>query len=399
MKLQSLHLTDWRSIPNAELHFEQGVPALFYGENDAGKSNLLAGVEAFGQLFSALVATGVGAGGNLYWFEHQPGQAPSDDAFELAHPVRHGTTHATLTGTLLDTRGRQLTVQFVITNDLEPDDRSKRVVQVERVDGRLPKAPLRVVRIGEGRSWHEEFLSRAAGSDVDVLVEPNGLDTKLALFRYANHTRVDRRSRFESFQRLVSQSPFGIPAPTLALGDALDIQILIEDRPVEERGAGVQQWVLAAAMVAVSEPDVILFEEPETHLSWKAQQHLASLIQEFSRERVVLVASHSPHLSNIVGNEGKWYEVVRERAETIVTLRRGSDALWSSFQLSLEPEPDTTDPRKLTLFPGNLLRLHDKGVAHLGIKEGDAVVASLAEESTLRIESLENWTAHEDPSQ
>ena len=53
--------------------------------------------------------------------------------------------------------------------------------------------------------------------------------------------------------------------------------------------------------------------------------------------------------------------------------------------------PPTPDPRKLTLFPGNVIRLHQSGVDHLGISVGDTVVTCREEGGMLRMQSTERW--------
>lgn len=403
-RLRSLRMTDWRSIADAEIALLDGAPTLLYGENDAGKSNILAGVESFCRLLSRAVADGhTRAGDTFAWVDRVPGMVPPDGAVELSHPIRYGATLAVLVGSLLTDTGEHATVRFDITLDAvtSGEDRPTRKVQVAQFDGRVPEPPPEVLRVGEGRAFHEEFLPDRRAPLASWPVLPDGTGAKLALFRCANHVRTDLRTRFrEDFKQLVDSSPFDLPEPIVAVGDRLEILVLVGDRPIEERGAGPQQWVLAAAMIATASPDIVLFEEPETNLSWKAQQRLVGMLQAVAGGRQVIVATHSPHLGNLAGERGLWYRVRRD-AGTGTTLEScsGVESLWGDYRLSLEHAADPNDPRKLTLFPGNLIRLHEAGVRHLGIAAGDVVVASLEPNGIVQMQSLDAWVSDDDASE
>jgi len=390
-------MTNWRSIADAEIVLHDGAPTLLYGDNDAGKSNVLAGVEAFCRLASHAVTRGhVRAGDSFGWVEHTSGAAP-DDVLELGHPIRYGTTRATLAGSLVNDEGVECTLRFDITLDpyAADEDRPVRTVEVVAIDGSAPVALRPALRIGEGRTFHEEFLPDRRSTGPDAQVAPDGAGVKLALFRCANHVRPELRARFHvDFKRMVESSPFALPEPLVAVGQHLEIQILLGEGPIEHRGAGPQQWVLAAAMIATDAPDIVLFEEPETNLSWGAQQRLVDMLREASTERQLVVATHSPHLGNLAGTAGNWYEVRRDvGGETILRQRVGVDSLWQSYGPTLETAIDAGDPRKLTLFPGNLIRIHEAGVHHLGIEAGGVVVTSLDEGGVIRMQSLEAWLA------
>jgi hypothetical protein len=402
-RLRSLRMTDWRSIADAEITLLDGTPTLLYGENDAGKSNVLAAVESFCRLLSRAVADGhTGAGDTFAWVNPAAGMVTPDGAVELSHPIRYGATRAILVGSLLTDTGEQVTVRFDITLDeLTPgEDRPTRKVEVAQFDGPVPASPPDVLRVGEGRAFHEEFLPDRRAPLASSPVSPDGTGAKLALFRCANHHRTDVRARFrEDFKQLVDSSPFDLPELIVAVGDRLEIQVLVGDRPIEERGAGPQQWVLAAAMIATASPDIVLFEEPETNLSWKAQQRLVGMLQAVAGGRQVVVATHSPHLGNLAGDRGPWYRVQRDvGAGTTLESCSGVDTLWGEYRLSLETAEGPNDPRKLTLFPGNLIRLHDASVRHLGIAAGDVVVASLEPHGLVQLQSLDAWIADDDTS-
>lgn len=404
MRLSRLRLVDWRSVADAEIALLDGTPTLLYGENDAGKSNLLAGVETFCKLLAYAVSTGrMRAGESFGWVEHAPGQMPDLDAIELAHPVRYGAARASLRGTLIG--GSEVTtfVSFDITleTSFASEERTVFRVEVAQVVGPAPTRAPTVLRVGEGRAFREEFLPDRNSARLRGQVSPDGEGAKLALFQCANHARPDMRARFyEEFRGMIRASPYALPDPIIAVGEAHDIQVLLDGNPIEHRGAGPQQWVLTSAMIAATLPDIVLLEEPETNLSWAAQQHLVDLLRTLASRRQVVVATHSPHVGNAAGELGPWVHV--QRAEnlgpTTLELGVGADALWRRYRRSPERAMEPEDPRYLTLFPGNILRLPEAGVRHLGLATGDVVVTSLAEVGVLRMESLERWLGDEDTS-
>lgn len=52
---------------------------------------------------------------------------------------------------------------------------------------------------------------------------------------------------------------------------------------------------------------------------------------------------------------------------------------------------DQSDPRRLTLRPGNWVRLTDAVVAHLKLQVGDVMVTDLRDDGTVVLQSLDDW--------
>lgn len=411
-RLSKIRITDWRSVGDIEFEILHDVPTLLYGENNAGKSNILAAVEAFCTLLSYALANGHTRTGDTFgWTEHQTGLIPTERRVILAHPIRYDAPRAILVGELLNDTGEKTTLRFDITREQihsGGDEDLYRKIEVTQFDGSIPNRAPTVLRIGEGRTFHAEFLpSQWSGKTFSTeTVFANGKGIKLALFQCANHTNAKYRARFyDVFRDLLQDSPFALPAPVIALGNSfgnsLELLLLLDDHPIEEYGAGTQQWVLAAGMIAAVSPDLVLFEEPETNLSWKTQQWLVQKLSSMTKQRQILAATHSPHLVNMASSTGCWYRIDRdaESKATCLTTHQGVDALWGEYQLSLEQVTDNKDPRKLTLFPGNLIRLHDAAVRHLGVSEGDVVITSLQGGQTLQMKSLERWLTDDESSQ
>lgn len=403
MILKSLHMVDWRSVEDAQIDLGQGIPTLLYGENEAGKSNVLAAIDTFCRLLAFAVNRGLAYPGSTFgWCTPSPGQTDPDTAVRLEHPVRHGSTRAILIGNVVHEQGSLSAVRFDIKADPLPskkEDIRLNEVELVSIEGDVPSGAPRVLHLGETRSFHEEFLPDLRSGPASLTVAPDGSGVKSALFRLANHPQNDLRARYhDEFRDLVRGSPFGLPDPVMAFGDAREIQLLFDGQPIEEHGAGCRQWVLLAGMIAAVSPHIVLLEEPETNLSWKMQQQIVGLLQRLAEKRQIVVATHSPNLGHTVGEEERWYEVTRtpDSGPTVLDLRHGIDELWQSFRLSLKYVEDPADPRKLTLFPGNVVRLHEPAVRHLGVSIGDTVVTSLEPDQTLRMISLKRWIGDDD---
>lgn len=404
-RLKTLRMKNWRSIADAELSLVDGAPTLLYGENDAGKSNVIAAVETFYKLLAFVKDSSADPTGESFdWVEFNPHQIPPEGAIALEHPIHYKETSAILEGVLSSEQGEQTTVSFEISTERRnPDsDDARFVLKVLKVAGPFLFHPPRALRLGERRGFQAELLP--APRAPELALAPDGGGVKLALFRCANSAHKAMRERYYGeFRELVKASPAHLPEPVVVVGDDSDIRIHLGDAPVEHHGAGVQQWVLAAAMVAVDAPDIVLFEEPETNLSWESQRAIVGLLQALARRRQLVIATHSPHLGSLAGKDGPWIFVRRDGGSgpTQLEQRRGEDEVWRAYSRS-EGVPLVADKRRLILFPGNLLRLHEEAVEHLGIRPGDAVVTDNVEDGELRIlrvQSAKRWLGIDDDEQ
>ena len=63
------------------------------------------------------------------------------------------------------------------------------------------------------------------------------------------------------------------------------------DRPISDLSGGQWQRTLLARAF-VSNPDLLLLDEPETHLDDAARAHLYDLLQQYARQCAMVVVSH-----------------------------------------------------------------------------------------------------------
>lgn len=239
IRLRSLRMVNWRSIEDAEIELGEGTPALLYGENEAGKSNVLAAIETFCRLLSKALEQGyTEAGLKFPWYSAIPGQTDPEFGVKLHNPIRHGQDRSSLTGALVNEQGEPSSIRFEVGTDPFGAEGIRKFygVEIAELEGSIPQRAPSVLRVGDSKSFHEEFLAPGAAVN-DYAIDPDGTNVKAALFRCANHSRTDYRARFyDEFRALVRASPFGLPDPIVAYGDQKDIQLLFDERPVEERG-------------------------------------------------------------------------------------------------------------------------------------------------------------------
>src|SRR5712691_10119866 len=103
---------------------------------------------------------------------------------------------------------------------------------------------------------------------------------------------------------------------------------------IKDLGTGVEQ-LLMTTYVGVRQPErsVIIVEEPETNLHSGAQRALLRYIREWSRERLFILATHSPIFLDESLGQSRVYLV--ERASGVATVRNVGSAL-ADVLLALE---------------------------------------------------------------
>ncbi len=98
------------------------------------------------------------------------------------------------------------------------------------------------------------------------------------------------------------------------------------DRPVDELSGGERQAVFIAAALA-QEAELLVLDEPTTHLDPRHQREIAALIRRFNREhgRTVLTATHDLNFASLI-------------ADRVVALRDGEVLACEPPASAMRPE-------------------------------------------------------------
>ena len=135
--------------------------------------------------------------------------------------------------------------------------------------------------------------------------------------------RVLRRQE-ELLERWVAAGGSGLEGEIRSTLEGLGLESQAVDRPTAELSGG-QRKLVAMASCLIRRPDVLLLDEPETHLDTGKRERLEALIRGF--DGAVVIVSHDRHLLD---------ETVTQIAE----LDRGAVTLWpgnySAFAVARE---------------------------------------------------------------
>jgi hypothetical protein len=311
MRLTRFHVTDYRSIHELTLEDIPDVVVL-YGNNDAGKSNVL---EAIGTWFSTVRR--LLSDGRL---SRDKQTELSDSALREAlgpksgSMFRHGQIQCIVGGTVEIDEGTW-SAQF---HYLRLDEGVLVTVAEIAFNGRVGAAPDAALPgpavdrlrnhswlcISARRRLDIEFLPTGASENGSGPVDPDAADLKLRLFRAARGTNPAGRRLFKDrVVPIVTGPPLNLPAPDPRVGSEGELALYLDEHPLEERGSGLQQWVILSSLLALSEADIAAIEEPEAHLSWEAQAQVAGALRGLVERKdtpswQLFVETHSPWMAH-----------------------------------------------------------------------------------------------------
>lgn len=367
--IRTLSAKNYRTLKDLSV---ENLPdlVLLYGENEAGKSNVLSAIRTFFELLY-LAWEQEGLHEKFEW-------SPQEDAFVQNTPknISYGEAAYELAAGL-SARGQTFSFRFEVTpyrvrvlDAIGPGGR------IQRSDGSNEsgwKALEEAIRGGFSvceaeRRFRPEWLSV---SDTDSGAHPNRDNLKSVLFAAANSMEASLRHLFqEGFQgRAVSGTFAEMAPPTPALGTNREIALLLEGKPAEARGSGCQQWLLMNGILTFSGAVVGAIEEPEAHLSSSSQAEVAKLLKGYLSDdfapHQLFVTSHSSLLLD-ASPDRTWFRVTKENGAT--TMIRHQDATELDRVFPEMPLRNPSVPMRLDL--GGVVRLTEGAIRHLNAKPG-----------------------------
>lgn len=129
----------------------------------------------------------------------------------------------------------------------------------------------------------------------------------------------------QKLRELISEIVPGVgDLQTPTSGNTLEVAFADSDAPffrhnLKELGTGVEQLLMTIVVGLTQKvPCTLVVEEPETNLHPAAQRAMLGLLREWSKDRMIVVATHSPVMLDSAGDENIWH-VTRKRGDS--TLR------------------------------------------------------------------------------
>lgn len=413
--IKKLRAQNFRSLANVMLENLPSV-VLLYGENDAGKSNILNALGAWFALCQAIGHPSAGGARRLHGgFQERWNDARATEVLgprweslfrhdkplfeiEAQLEVREDPEALLYTFHVGVRRWQEGTptqhgVDVGIETALWPVFGDVRRNQEGKVQPSIPADAVPVLALEKALAhpWMKFSAERRfdpeawVGGSSDApfpLLNPAGSNLKQYLFRAANSKDPDQRDAFERFVSLTGGDPFQLPRPLVAIEENSRLDLLFDKESIEDRGSGVQQWVLMAGLFAMSRASVVGIEEPEAHLAWDSQSKLASRLSGplAGGPHQVFVATHSPLFIDLL-REDQGLRIKASKDGTQVEWRSKQD-MMAEFPRS----PEVVVPsEELVLFPANVVRLSDDLVRHLDVKIGERIFASPQEPGFLLI--------------
>jgi len=418
VRLTEFEVHDFRSLRHVRIENLPPV-VLLYGDNDTGKSNLIQAVGVWLRIVQALaqatpqqlsltnVSIDLYEGHEPDWSSEAPAEVPGPSVLlgkRAEELFRYGSNQFELEGKLLlelpDGDEKQYQFGFRVNREQDdsyhctvltanwPDGRRDTPIPPTEPDAKALRLALHSPwqQIGAERRFEDEQLPVSSADDWGTAIDPSGRGLKLRLFRSAHGLEADRRSLFrEHFKSLIIGPPFALPEPLPVVSVNGMLELLLGNYPVEHRGSGPQQWVLMAGLLAMSQAAITGLEEPESHLSWEAQQRVAQALKALVIERSyppyqLFVSTHSPLMVDMCPADFVYYKTTLCDGETRVEPSKDKEEFDARFSL---PAVDRGIPRRL--LAANLVRLSDQAVEHLGAEPGEKLMELREDDGSLRL--------------
>ena len=228
-------------------------------------------------------------------------------------------------------------------------------------------------------------------------LEPTGQNLPAVL----NHLYHNQRQTYETLNQLLQQIVPGIGQLELPLdGNQTRITFRDPNAPthvlnLKSLGTGVEQLLMTLVVGLMGDgPSGVIVEEPETNLHPGAQRALLTLIREWSKARLYIMATHSPVLLDTTQPAEVVLVTRQSGASTVRSL--GGDALEALDELGVRLS-DVLSADRLLLIEGKtdeaILRVwFPEYLSHPRI----AVVQGIGGDNARYARHLQSWLAQAD---
>lgn len=413
---------NFRSLGDVHLQGLSKV-VLLYGENNAGKSNVLRAVGAFLRLLDRMLNVEA-LGQSLYLAERE---APIH-RFErkvagellgghVEAQFKDGTTSAELSGVLKVAPNGHGTAEVGFTLRLTLRERSRDPDEDYPLDVKLlvsgawpgveqgaesipASSPvLRALRtklrkgwmrIGADRRYHEELLG-ATGREEEVAIQSNGEGLLTRLFRAYAGVDLDKLALFNDRFVPMLKRIFDVGMPRAAMREPA-LALWLGNRAVQDYGSGVQQWALIAGMMAMSEASIVGLEEPEANLSFTLQKEIGeALVQavlSHAAPHQMFITSHVPTMLD-VANDSTCFLLAQGVEGTSAVRYENSKALRQ--KLFEQGPPGEAKPGSMRIYAGNVVWLPPDIAEHMGASVGSFVYPLLGPPGEIKLLGEERY--------
>jgi energy-coupling factor transporter ATP-binding protein EcfA2 len=371
MQLVGLDLTDFKAFAKASISLTPTGLALVVGPNNSGKSALLSAVDVIKSPGSTVVIhAGAGAahlgatfrldenervdllrslGATQLWLDsdafhllrwefRQEVNFSQVAAVELSASIADGRMAAVVTrpGNLAESRLLSLNLREWVAS--QPPDRpfdlrlAGQATSWENISTNLDLPGLRDMAglLNAWRSTAYHFDSQRVGTDrtrpssSTPDLAPRGENLSEVLLWAHTNAEDEWNAIGRIFKELVPDAGL-LTTPTAGLN--VSIEFVDEGgnrRNLQDLGTGVEQ-LLMAVYVGVHNPpsSIIVIEEPETNLHPDAQRGLLRWLREWSKNRQIVLATHSVVFLDGLANEPVW---LVERAGGVSSVRAAATA-------------------------------------------------------------------------
>jgi len=332
MYLRSFSVQGYRSFRERLTLDRLGPAVVFFGTNNAGKSNLVKALELFHRLMKLDVARLLDTAprnadafyselGQDPWMFHVPGDdivelrgevAPAEDADSVSIGFRIARSGESITTELIEwgsadagmplARARDARLAMIEAQDLaDQQDAQDAVSSAERLWAEA------------NEKWASAIASHGPGMSIHLAAGdgPGGRELRNRFSRLSKSVDLKRRKRaawaMERFAAVVPGLPEGriepIESPSAGTdesADTGDFGWVSQDAvlPIDRLGSGAQSVFGVLAALALADTRVMALEEPEYSLNAGVQQLLAEVIvgsvgADAAIEQL-FIATHSP---------------------------------------------------------------------------------------------------------